>query len=233
MGSSSCYQVRRIFPYLHQRLTAASISLEGQVITFLLDALKAMDPLARLKRAKHITAHTSFESGICVGRMFVCVVKTSPLSHMIKIFEPIDQYVRGHNKPTFHKLLQGGNDSEDMQGISHSSAVQLDHFLPPKLCVACVNGGFETRDPHTPDAQGLPDPRDEPLDFVRRRVDNTRAKPVAIYLIENEFLLCCDRAYIAHERGTAADLAFTELAFILTVVREYHGRTWCTGKEHR
>jgi hypothetical protein len=63
-----------------------------------------MDPLAGLKRAKRIAAHTSiFKSGICVGRTFVCVVKTSPLSSTI--FEPIDQNVRVRNKPTFCKLL--------------------------------------------------------------------------------------------------------------------------------
>jgi hypothetical protein len=82
------------------------------VITFPLDALEAMDPLTGLKRAKRIAAHTSFfKSCICVERTFVCVVKTSPLSSTIKIFEPIDQNVRGRNKPTFRKLLQGGNDT--------------------------------------------------------------------------------------------------------------------------
>jgi len=52
--------------------------------------------------------------------------------------------------------------------------------------------GFEIIDPDTLDTQGLLDPSDESLDFVRRRGDNTRPKPVAIYRIENEFLLCYD-----------------------------------------
>ena len=168
-------------------------SLEGQVITFPLDALEAMDPLAGLKRAKRIAAHTSFfKSGVCVGRTFVCVVKTSPLSSTIKIFEPIDQNVRGRNKPTFRKLLQGGNDTlriyKEFYIPVQSSSI---HFLRTKLCVACVNG-FEIIDPDTLDTQGLLDPSDESLDFVRRRGDNTRPKPVAIYRIENEFLLCYD-----------------------------------------
>ncbi|KAH9000096.1 CNH-domain-containing protein [Lactarius akahatsu] len=162
---------------------------EGQVITFPLDALEAMDPLAGLKRAKRIAAHTSFfKSGVCVGRTFVCVVKTSPLSSTIKIFEPIDQNVRGRNKPTFRKLLQGGNDTlriyKEFYIPVQSSSI---HFLRTKLC-------------------GLLDPSDESLDFVRRRGDNTRPKPVAIYRIENEFLLCYDG----------------------------HGSTfWSPGKEHR
>jgi hypothetical protein len=168
---------------------------EGQVITFPLDALEAMDPLAGLKRAKRIAAGTSFfKSGICIGRTFVCVVKTSPLSSTIKIFEPIDQNVRGRNKPTFRKLLQGGDDTLRIYKEFHipvqSSSI---HFLRTKLCVTCVNG-FEIIDPDTLDKQGLLDPSDESLDFVRRRSDNMPPKPVAINRIENEFLLCFDGA---------------------------------------
>ncbi|KAI9510515.1 CNH domain-containing protein [Russula earlei] len=175
---------------------------EGQVITFPLDALEAMDPLAGLKRAKRIATHTSFfKSGVCVGRTFVCVVKTSPLSSTIKIFEPIDQNVRGRNKPTFRKLLQGGNDTlriyKEFYIPVQSSSI---HFLRTKLCVACVNG-FEIIDPDTLDTQGLLDPGDESLDFVRRRGDNTRPKPVAIYRIENEFLLCYDEFAFYINRG--------------------------------
>ncbi|KAF8266713.1 citron-like protein, partial [Lactarius quietus] len=41
---------------------------------------------------------------------------------------------------------------------------------------------------------GLLDPSDESLDFVRRRSDNTRPKPVPIYRIEKGLLLCFDDA---------------------------------------
>ncbi|KAI0060701.1 CNH-domain-containing protein [Artomyces pyxidatus] len=166
---------------------------EGQVITFPLDALDAIDPLAGLKRAKRIASHTSFfKTGICIGRTFVCVVKTSPLSSTIKIFEPIDQNIRGRSKPTFRKLLQGGNDTlriyREFYIPVQSSSI---HFLKTRLCVACVNG-FEIIDPDTLDTQGLLDPSDESLEFVRRRGDNVKPKPMAIYRIENEFLLCYD-----------------------------------------
>ena len=42
------------------------------------------------------------------------------------------------------------------------------HFLRTKLCVTCVNG-FEIIDPDTLDTQGLLDPRNESLEFVRPR----------------------------------------------------------------
>ena len=163
------------------------------MITFPLDALEALDPLLALERAKRISTHTSFfKSGVCVGRTFVCVVRTSPRSSTINIFEPIDQNARG--KPTFRKLLPGGNDTlriykEFFIPVQSSSI----HFLRTKLCVACVNG-FEIIDPDTLDTQGLLDPNDESLGFVRRRGDHTWPKPLSIYRIANEFLLCYDGA---------------------------------------
>ena len=41
----------------------------------------------------------------------MCIVKSSQLSSTFKALEPIDQNVRGRSKPTFRKLLQGGNDT--------------------------------------------------------------------------------------------------------------------------
>ncbi|KAA1469046.1 CNH-domain-containing protein [Dentipellis sp. KUC8613] len=166
---------------------------EGQVITFPLDALDPKDPMAGLKRAKRIASHTSyFKAGTCINRTFVCVVKTSPLSSTIKILEPIDQNVRGRSKPTFRKLLQGGNDTlrifKEFYIPVQSSSI---HFLKTKLCVAGVNG-FEIIDPETLDTQLLLDPNDEALDFLRRKGDVPKPKPMAIYRIEHEFLLCYD-----------------------------------------
>ncbi|TFY73666.1 hypothetical protein EWM64_g10346 [Hericium alpestre] len=176
---------------------------EGQVITFPLDALDPIDPMAGLKRAKRIASHSSFfKTGTCIGRTFVCVVKTSPLSSTIKILEPIDQNIRGRSKPTFRKLLQGGNDTlrpyKEFYIPVQSSSI---HFLKTKLCVACVNG-FEIIDPETLDTQGLLDPGDESLEFVRRRGDGAKPKPMAIYRIENEFLLCYDEfAFYINRNG--------------------------------
>ena len=77
--------------------------------------------------------------------------------------------------------------------------------------------GFEIIEPDTLDTQGLLDPSDESLDFVRRRSDNTRPKPVAIYRIENEFLLCYDGAcrvvFVRMRDGT--DLRSIEFAFYI------------------
>lgn len=47
----------------------------------------------------------------------------------------------------------------------------------------------------TLDTQGLLDPADQSLDFVRKR-ENLR--PLAIYRIDNEFLLCYDGDYPQH-----------------------------------
>jgi hypothetical protein len=62
------------------------------------------------------------------------------------------------------------------------------HFLKTKLCVGCLKG-FEIVDLETLDTQPLLDPADESLEFVIKK-DNLR--PMAIYRIDNEFLLCYD-----------------------------------------
>ncbi|KAF7982585.1 hypothetical protein HWV62_27595 [Athelia sp. TMB] len=173
---------------------------ERQVLTFPLDALDAADPLAGLKRAKRISSHTSFfKAGVCLGKVLVCVVKSSPLSSTIKTLEPIDQSVRGRSKPTFRKLLQGGNDTlklfREFYIPVESSSI---HFLKTKLCVGCSKG-FEIVDLETLDTQGLLDPADESLDFIKKR-ENLR--PMAIYRIDNEFLLCYDEfAFYVNRTG--------------------------------
>jgi hypothetical protein len=92
--------------------TNADFSVERQVVTFPLEALDPLDPMSGLKRAKRISSHTSFfKAGFCLGRVLVCIVKSSQLSSTFKTLEPIDQNVRGRAKPTFKKLLQGGNDT--------------------------------------------------------------------------------------------------------------------------
>jgi len=92
---------------------------ERQVITFPFDALDPHDPMAGLKRAKRISSHTSFfKAGFCLGRVLVCIVKSTQLSSTFKTLEPIDQNLRGRNKPTFRKLLQGGNDTLKLFRVS-------------------------------------------------------------------------------------------------------------------
>ena len=98
------------------------------MITFPLEALDPHDPMAGLKRAKRISSHTAFfKVGVCLGRVLVCIVKCSPLSSTIKTLEPIDQNIRGRSKPTFRKLLQGGNDT--LKPFRVRVSLVLNHFL--------------------------------------------------------------------------------------------------------
>ncbi|GJE93881.1 CNH-domain-containing protein [Phanerochaete sordida] len=180
---------------------------EGQVITFPLDSLDPRDPNAALKRAKRIASHASFfKAGVSLGRTLVCVVKTSALSSTIKVLEPIDTNVRGARKPTFKKLLQGGNDTlklfKEFYIPVQSSSI---HFLKTRLCVGCTNG-FEIVDLVTLDTQGLIDPSDQSLEFVRKREG---LRPIAIYRIKNEFLLCYDEfAFYVNKAGCRTNTDF-------------------------
>jgi hypothetical protein len=60
------------------------------------------------------------------------------------------------------------------------------HFLKSKLCVG-GSRGFEIVDLETLDTQGLLDPSDMKLDFVQKREG---ARPLAIFRIDTDFLLC-------------------------------------------
>ena len=68
------------------------------------------------------------------------------------------------------------------------------HFLKTRLCVGCTNG-FEIVDLETLDTQGLLDPADQSLNFVRKKEE---LRPMAIYRIDNEFLLCYDGSCTFH-----------------------------------
>lgn len=110
---------------------------ERQVLTFPLDALDPMDPMAGLKRAKRISSHTSFfKAGFCLGKVLVCVVKSSQLSSTFKTLEPIDQNIRGRSKPTFRKLLQGGNDTLKLFRVC--SSISPVHSLVIHLAVSGI-----------------------------------------------------------------------------------------------
>jgi len=170
------------------------------VFTFPLEALDPVDPTAGLKRMKRISTHTSFfKAGFCLGRVLVCIVKSTQLSSTFKALEPIEQNARGRAKPTFKKLLQGGNDTlkpfREFYIPVESTSI---HYLKTRLCIGCSKG-FEILDLESLETQGLLDPNDESLDFVRKR-ENLR--PMAIYRINNDFLLCYDEfAFYVNKTG--------------------------------
>jgi hypothetical protein len=164
---------------------------ERQVFTFPMDALDPHDPMAGLKRAKRISSHTTFfKAGYCLNKAVVCVVKSSPLSSTIKALEPIAENVRGRAKPTFKKLLQGGNDTlrvyREFYIPVESSSI---HYMKTRLIVGCTKG-FEIVDLETLHTQGLLNPADESLGFVSTR--ETPPRPMAIFRIDSDFLLCYD-----------------------------------------
>ncbi|KAE8254194.1 hypothetical protein A4X13_0g3505 [Tilletia indica] len=173
---------------------------ERQVHTFTLDALDPTDPLGSLKRGRRISQHTSFfRAGTCLGRTLVCTVKSSSLSSTIKTLEPIEPSARRKQPKTFKAFLQGPQDTlkifKEFYIPTESSSI---HFLRTKLCVGCTKG-FEIVDLETLDTQGLLDPADSSLDFVQRREN---VKPMAIYRIDKDFLLCYDEfAFYVNKNG--------------------------------
>ncbi|KAG8914297.1 RHO1 GDP-GTP exchange protein 2 [Tulasnella sp. 408] len=163
---------------------------ERSVMTVPLDALDPEDPTAGVKRATKVCSHTSFfKTGTCLGRTLICAVKASPPSSTIKVLEPTKKAVRGENKPTFRKLLQRGDETLTIfKEFYLPTELSSVHLLKTRLCVGCTKG-FQIVDLETLDTQSLLDPADPSLDFVQKREN---ARPIAIYRIETEFLLCYD-----------------------------------------
>jgi hypothetical protein len=64
------------------------------------------------------------------------------------------------------------------------------HYLKTRMCIG-TSKGFDIVNLENLETLGLLDPADESLEFVRKR-ENLR--PMAIYRINNDFLLCYDGA---------------------------------------
>jgi RHO1 GDP-GTP exchange protein 1/2 len=141
-----------------------------------------------------------------MGRTLVCIVKSSPLSSTIKVMDPVEAQTK--KKPqgaAFSKLIPTKTETlrvfKEFYIPTESTSI---HFLKTKLCVGCTKG-FEIVDLETLDTQGLLDPADPNLDLVhkpRKPMEQPLVRPIAIYRIEGDFLLCYDEfAFYVNRNG--------------------------------
>ncbi|ODQ49792.1 CNH-domain-containing protein [Saitoella complicata NRRL Y-17804] len=171
--------------------------------SYALESLDPNDTTLANKRPKKVAGHTQFfRAGVCLGRVLVCVVKSNSLSSTIKVFEPVAQAPAGKKTPAFKKLLQNNTETlkmfKELAIPSESSSVS---FLKSKLCVGCAKG-FEVVSLENLETQSLLDPADTSLDFVNKREN---IKPIAIYRMNGEFLLCYDEfAFFVNRNGWRA-----------------------------
>ena len=172
------------------------------LVSFSMEALDVNDNNMANKRPRKVSSHTSFfKAGVCLGRVLVCVVKSSVLSSTIKVFEPVDHKGPGRKQPAFRKLLAGANDLKVFKEFYIPTESSSIHFLKTKLCVGCAKG-FEVVSLENLETQSLLDPADSSLDFFQRREN---VKPVAIYRLNGEFLLCYDEfAFFVNTNGWRA-----------------------------
>ncbi|KAG8910868.1 RHO1 GDP-GTP exchange protein 2 [Tulasnella sp. 417] len=176
---------------------------ERSVFAIPLDALDANDLTAGTKRAKKISSKTSFfKAGRCLGRTLVCLANSNAISTTFKVLEPFAQATRESNKSTLKKLLPGGNETlKVFKEFYIPIETRSIHFLKTKLCVGNAKS-LEVVDLEALETQPLLDPADPSLDFVRKQEN---ARPIAIYRIENEFLLCYDEfAFYVDPKGCLA-----------------------------
>lgn len=104
----------------------------------------------------------------------------------------LQQQPNKSKRPALQKLLQGPPGQSEALRVFKEFYVPMEsksvHFLKSKLCIAATKG-FEVVDLETLDTQALLDPADPSLDFVFRKEN---LKPMMIYRIHKEFLLCYD-----------------------------------------
>ena len=96
--------------------------------------------------------------------------------------------------------------------------------------------GFEIVDLESLDTQGLLDPNDKSLEFVTKRKN---LRPMVIYRIRNEFLLCYNGefsfffffgGFFVHDR-----FFHFEKSLHFMLIKKVGGReksSWCIGKVH-
>ncbi|KAK7207683.1 putative Rho guanyl nucleotide exchange factor [Myxozyma melibiosi] len=143
--------------------------------------------IAAARKPKKVATHINFfKSGVSLGRVLVCTVKTNAMTTTVRALEPEEPHPRGRKQTTFRRLLQG--QSEGLKSFKDfyvpSEAISLS-FLKSKVCIGCAKG-FEIVSLETLDTQSLLDPADTSLDFVMNREG---LKPIAIYRLNGDFLL--------------------------------------------
>ncbi|KAJ7252110.1 CNH domain-containing protein [Mycena haematopus] len=163
--------------------------------TFPLDMLDHSD---RLKYANRISTQTSFfKTGFCLGRVLVCIVGMNGLASTFKVVEPIKPNLRA--KPTFKKLLQGGNGTLRLfRAFDIPDQPTSIHYVETRMVIVSSTG-FVIVHLESSKKQELPDPEDESSGFVPKRVN---LRLMASYRINKDFLLCYNEfAFYVDETG--------------------------------
>lgn len=97
-----------------------------------IEGLDINDTTLANKRPKKIMGHTHFfKAGICLGRVLVCCVKSTPMTSTIKVLEPQDTLSRTARQPAFRRLLQGGQETLKPFKVRDNSPPPL--MTPAKL----------------------------------------------------------------------------------------------------
>ncbi|KAK9470761.1 CNH domain-containing protein [Dipodascopsis tothii] len=169
---------------------------DKNLLSWSLDSLDLSDPGSTSKKPKKIVGHVNFfRSGLCLGRLLVCTVKSNSMTSTVRVMEPADSTSRNkkhYQSPAaaaaLRKFLQVPAQDAGLKVFREfyipSESLSIS-FLKSKLCVGCAKG-FELVSLETLETQSLLDPADTSLDFVMRREG---LKPISIYRLNGDFLL--------------------------------------------
>ncbi|KAJ1657937.1 RHO1 GDP-GTP exchange protein 2 [Dispira simplex] len=167
--------------------------------------LEALNPtLAVNAKGRKVHSHvTFFKAGLCLNRVLVCSVRSGPISTSIKSDEPVAPNQIPRNKSLGRLFPRGGHEIlRPFRELYIPSETYSLHLFKALIIVGCQKG-FEIVDPVSGDTQELLDPKDDSLNFVRKR-ENIR--PTAIFKLQcGDFLLCYDEiAFYVNKNGQRA-----------------------------
>lgn len=143
---------------------------------FDLSCTDSLDHVKNTRSGKIILNHvSSFKTGVCVGRLLVCAVKSGN-ARAISIVEPTN--------PFDNKNKNKNKRSEVKEIVFTSDPISIS-FLKTKLCIGCTKG-FEIVSLEAGRKEPILDEADPSLDFATQRESVT---PLAIHRIDKNFLL--------------------------------------------
>jgi len=182
---------------------------EHIVIAFPLDSLNEADPHRRSEVLA--TNAATFQLGHSMGLVVLAIVKNQRMASTVKIVELVDlaRPARSDAKPSSSdergssppRSQHGHIYSRPFKKVEHPIEVRWLRLGSSKMCIGCVKG-ISLVDLETLDTQDVIDPSyASPLSMV----EGDRPRPLAMFRIDDEYLLCYDvLAFFVNSSGGRA-----------------------------
>ncbi|KAF5316499.1 hypothetical protein D9619_006367 [Psilocybe cf. subviscida] len=167
------------------------IRADKEILMYPFDALNREDPSKGIVQANRVTSNSSFfKLGSHNGRVIVTVVESTFISSTVKMYEVSQKQSDVVGDTSNHGVERVNAPMRNFRHFYRPTLVTSIHYLKTHICVATGSRGFQAVCIETLDIEPIFDPQDSDLDFVQKKQGSL--KPVSIFSIEDDFLLCYD-----------------------------------------